>query len=210
MVSYLDLFLLIPIGLAIWRGWKNGFVMEIFSALALFVGLYAAVRLSDWMAGMLRDGADMKGDHVPITSFIIVFLLVCVGIFFLGKLITKHVSNGGAERWNQIGGAFFALTKTILFLSVVFIIFNIADAKYKILSEQQKTKSYLYEPIYNFGLHIIPSLEESAFYRHLRNDELAPVFTGPSEIDKEVKEIAPGPKEVKKKKDTAQTSDPKK
>lgn len=176
MVSYLDLFLLIPIALAIWRGWKNGFVMEIFSALALFVGLYASVRLSDWMAGIMRNTMGIEGDHVPITSFVLVFVLVCIGIFFLGKLITKHVSNGGAERWNQIGGAFFALTKTLLFLSIVFILFNIADSKYNVLSEQQKQKSYLYEPIYNFGLNIIPSMKESHFYQHLRNGQMAPLF----------------------------------
>jgi membrane protein required for colicin V production len=175
MVSYLDLFLLLPIGLAIWRGWKNGFVMEIFSTLALFVGLYAGVHLSNWMANLMRDTFGMEGDHVPITSFILVFALVCVAIFFLGKLITKNVSNGGAERWNQIGGAFFSLTKTILFLSMVFILFNIADAKYGLLSNHQKQKSYLYGPIYNFGLKIIPSFEESTFYRHLRNGEMAPL-----------------------------------
>lgn len=207
MVSYLDLFLLIPIGLAIWRGWKNGFVMEIFSALALFVGLYAAVRLSDWMAGMLRESTDMEGDHVPITSFIVVFLIVCVGIFFLGKLITKHVSNGGAERWNQIGGAFFALTKTILFLSVVFILFNIADAKYHILSDQQKNKSYLYQPIYNFGVNVIPTLEESSFYRQLRSDQLAPVLPTPAESTPEQAPKKSEPAHIKKKKDTAQKTE---
>ncbi|MEN9524413.1 MAG: hypothetical protein RL536_482 [Candidatus Parcubacteria bacterium] len=206
MVSYLDLFLLLPIGLAIWRGWKNGFVMEIFSALALFVGLYAAVRLSDWMAGTLRDSAEMEGDHVPITSFVVVFLIVCVGIFFLGKLITKHVSNGGAERWNQIGGAFFSLTKTILFLSVVFILFNIADSKYHILSDQQKSKSYLYQPIYNFGVHVIPTLEESTFYRHLRNDQLAPLLSTPAHTPEEKESSSPENNKSKKKKDTAQKS----
>jgi len=199
MVSYLDLFLLLPIGLAIWRGWKNGFVMEIFSALALFVGLYAGVRLSDWVADVMHNSMGMTGEHVPITAFVVVFVLVCVAIFFLGKLITKHVSNGGAERWNQIGGAFFSLTKTLLFLSVVFILFNIADAKYSVLSDQQKQKSYLYSPIYHFGLTIIPSFEESDFYKHLKNGDLAPLMKGNLE-----KETVPSKTDKTKGKKTAQ------
>jgi membrane protein required for colicin V production len=205
MVSYLDLFLLLPIGLAIWRGWKNGFVMEIFSALALFVGLYAGVHLSNWTAGVMRETFGMEGEHVPITSFVLVFILVCVGIFFLGKLITKNVSNGGAERWNQIGGSFFALTKTLLFLSIVFILFNIADARYSLLSAQQKQKSYLYEPIYHFGLTIIPALKESQFYEHLKNDHLAPVLKNTTEsIEQKVEEKTDKKGEVKAKK-TANT-----
>jgi len=113
MVSYLDLFLLIPIGLAIWRGWRNGFVMEVFSMLALFVGLYAGVHLSDWMANFLRTKFDMSSESLPIVSFVVVLVLVFVGLYFMGKLITQTVSAGGAERWNQVGGAFFSLTKTL-------------------------------------------------------------------------------------------------
>jgi membrane protein required for colicin V production len=201
MISYLDLFLLLPIGLAIWRGWKNGFVMEIFSTLALFVGLYAGVHLSNWMANLMHETFGMEGDHVPITSFILVFALVCVAIFFLGKLITKNVSSGGAERWNQIGGAFFSLTKTILFLSMVFILFNIADSKFGLLSGQQKQKSYLYEPIYNFGLKIIPSFEESKFYRHLREGQMAPLQA--IELSKDDQESINSEKKQSKKTKTA-------
>lgn len=175
MVSYLDLILLIPIGLAIWKGWKNGFVMEVFSMLALFVGIYAGIHLSDWTASFLREKMDMQSENLPIISFVIVFLLVLVGLFFLGKLITKSVSAGGAEKWNQIGGAFFSLTKTLLFLSVVFVLFNALDRKYSWLPNQQKDKSYFYEPIYNFSLFLLPSVENSDFYKKLEEQHLAPI-----------------------------------
>src|SRR6187402_2362995 len=74
MVSYLDLILLIPIGWAIWRGWKNGFVMEVFSMLALFVGIYAGIHLSDWMASLLKDKMDVQAEYLPVVSFVVVFI----------------------------------------------------------------------------------------------------------------------------------------
>lgn len=181
MVSYLDLILLIPIGLAIWRGWKNGFVMEVFSMLALFAGIYAGVHLSDWMASFLKEKMDVQSANLPIISFIVVFILVLVGLFFLGKLITKSVSAGGGERWNQIGGAFFSLTKTLLFLSVIFVLFNALDRKYSWLPNQQKDHSYFYEPIYNFSLFLLPAVENSDFYQTLEERGLAPI-----EVEKEV------------------------
>lgn len=187
MVSYLDLVLLIPIGLAIWRGWRNGFVMEVFSMLALFVGLYAGVHLSDWMANFLRTKFDMNSESLPIMSFVVVLVLVFVGLFFLGKLITKTVSAGGAERWNQIGGAFFSLTKTLLFLSTLFVLFNALDRKYGWLPDKQKQHSYFYEPIYNFSLFLLPSMEESEFYQNLQAKDLAPIIVAQEEAAKEEK-----------------------
>ncbi|MBX7051163.1 MAG: CvpA family protein [Flavobacteriales bacterium] len=177
MVSYLDLILLIPIGLAIWKGWKNGFVMEVFSMLALFVGIYAGIHLSDWMASFLHDKMNVQSENLPIISFVVVFLLVLVGLFFLGKLITQSVSAGGAERWNQIGGAFFSLTKTLLFLSITFVLFNALDRKYSWLPHEQKSHSYFYEPIYNFSLFLLPSVENSDFYKKLEEKQLAPIDT---------------------------------
>ncbi|MFM9004975.1 MAG: CvpA family protein [Flavobacteriales bacterium] len=185
MVSYLDLVLLIPIGLAIWRGWRNGFVMEVFSMLALFVGLYAGVHLSDWMANFLRTKFEMSSDNLPIISFVVVLVLVFVGLFFLGKLITQTVSAGGAERWNQIGGAFFSLTKTLLFLSTLFVLFNALDRKYGWLPEKQRQHSYFYEPIYNFSLFLLPSMEESEFFQNLQAKDLAPIIAEKEEAEKE-------------------------
>ncbi len=173
MVSYFDLILLIPFGLAIWRGWKNGLVMEIFSTLALFAGLYAGIYFSDWMADILRDKMDVQAKNLPIVSFITVFVLVLVGLFFLGKMITKSVSAGGAERWNQVGGSVLSLTKTVLYLSVFFVFFHAFDSKYKLLPDAQREKSFFYEPVYNFSLFLLPAMEESDFYKRLKSEGMA-------------------------------------
>jgi membrane protein required for colicin V production len=175
MVSYLDLILLIPIGLAIWRGWKNGFVMEVFSVLALFAGIYLAVHLSDWMTGILREKLDVKAHYLPVVAFVLIMLGVGIGLYFLGKMITAAVKSGGGGKLNSSAGAFFSLTKYLLILSVSFLFFNAMDARYGILPDEQKKKSYFYEPIYAFSLIILPAIEKSDFYTSLREEGLAPV-----------------------------------
>ncbi|MCC6600829.1 MAG: CvpA family protein [Crocinitomicaceae bacterium] len=178
MVSYLDLALLIPIGWALWKGWKNGFVLEVFSLLALFAGLYIAVRFSDLFGGWLKNKMDVKAEYLPVTSFITILILVGVGLFFLGKVITRSVNSAGGETLNHIGGAVFSLMKFTLIMSVMFILFNMVDIKYNILSDSQKEKSYFYRPIYNFSLLIIPAFEKSDFYEKLKEKQMAPVLTG--------------------------------
>ena len=167
MPSYIDLFLLIPFGLAVWRGWKNGLVMEIFYLLALFAGLYGGFYLSDYAAQILRDKAGMTSDNMPIISFVIVFAIILVGLYFLGKLITQTVSAGGGEKWNQFGGALFSLTKAALFISVIFLFIDSVNQKTGFIPEEQTDKSYLYKPLKNFSVTILPMVKGSDFYREL-------------------------------------------
>lgn len=169
MVSYIDIVLVIILALAGWRGWKNGFVMELFSLLAIFVGLYAGLRLSDWFTHLMRDKMDVNASYMPLLSFVIVMVIVIIGLWFLAKLITKTVKAGGAEKWNQFGGVLFSLSKTVLSLSVLFLIFHALDNKAGIIPEEQKQKSYLYQPIYDFSLVVLPSIKESELYQHIKN-----------------------------------------
>lgn len=179
MVSYFDLILLVPFGLALWRGWRNGFVMEVISALSLFVGLYAGIYLSDWMTGTLKSQLDVKSDNLPIISFIVVFVLVILGLYFLGKLITKSLKAAGGEVWNKLGGAAFSLAKTILFLSVLFVFFYAADNKFKILPDDQREKSFFYKPVYKFSFTVLPALKNSSFYKQLQHENLTPENKSP-------------------------------
>jgi membrane protein required for colicin V production len=176
MVSYLDLILLIPIGIAIWRGWKNGFVMEVFSVLALFVGVYLAVHLSDGMTSLLRTKMDVQAEDLPVFSFILILLIVGVGLYFLGKVITSQVKSGGGDKLNSSAGAFFSLTRYLLILSITFLFFNALDAKYDILPEKQKENSFIYKPIYQFSLTLMPAIEGSDFYQKMQEKGMAPVL----------------------------------
>lgn len=169
MISYIDIILVIILALAGWRGWKNGFVMELFSLLSIFVGIYAGIRLSDWFTDMMRDRMDVNASYMPLLSFVCVMIIVIIGLWFLAKLITKTVKAGGAEKWNQIGGVVFALAKTVLSLSVLFLVFHSFDSKAGIIPEEQKKKSYLYDPIYHFSLVVLPSIKESELYLLIRD-----------------------------------------
>ncbi len=176
MVSYLDLILLVPVGFALWRGWKNGFIMEIFSLLALFAGVYIAIYFSDWMTEIMRDKLEVRAEYLPVVSFVIVLIGVAIGLFFLGKVITKAVKAGGGETLNNLAGAVFSLMKYLIMLSLFFIFFNMADSRIGILPDEQKKKSYFYEPIYRFSLFVLPALRQSEFYRRLEEKQMAPLM----------------------------------
>lgn len=135
--------------------------------LAIFVGIYAGIHLSDWFTVFMRDKMDTTTPYMPIISFVSVMILVIIGIYLLGKLLTKTLKAGGAETWNQIGGAFFSLSKTILTLSVLFIVFHAFDQKTGLIPQDQKDKSIFYSPIYKFSMVVLPSMKESELYKRI-------------------------------------------
>jgi len=52
-MNYLDIILVLPLIIGAWRGFKKGFIIELFTLLALLVGLYAGIHFSDFVAGLL-------------------------------------------------------------------------------------------------------------------------------------------------------------
>lgn len=50
MIVIFDIVIVLLLGLAAWRGWRNGFIMEIFYTLFIFVSIYLSIHLSNWVA----------------------------------------------------------------------------------------------------------------------------------------------------------------
>lgn len=163
---YIDIAISLLLIFAVYRGWKNGFVMELFSFLSIFVGIYVAIHFSDALTVYLREHQEIDAQYLPAISFIGLLIAVIFALYFLGKLLTATLKAGGAETINKIAGAVFALGKTILTLSIFFILFHSFDTKANILSEKQKEASKLYPYVYNFSLKVLPSLKESEFYQY--------------------------------------------
>lgn len=151
---------------ALWRGWMNGFVSELFSFLAFFVGIYAAVYLSEAVAKMI--GATDGSVSTRVAVFLGIFLVVVIGMFFLGKLISKNIKGSG-EKWNKALGATFSLAKYLLGTSSLFVMLHALDDKFHMIPQSQKDASIVYEPVNNFSKTIIPAIED--FDTHLPEKE---------------------------------------
>jgi membrane protein required for colicin V production len=157
VVSYLDIILVLILVWALWRGWMNGFVSELFSFLAFFVGIYASVYLSASVAKMMGVADGSIGSRVA--AFLVIFIVVVIGMYFLGRLISKNIKGSG-EKWNKALGATFSLAKYLLGTSSLFVMLHALDDKFHIIPQSQKDASIVYEPVNDFSKTIIPAIED--------------------------------------------------
>lgn len=117
----LDLLFLILMLIAVFKGYRKGFVVAIFSFVALFVGLAAALKLSAYVAVRLKESMNVTAGWLPFLSFLIVFIIAVFLVNWGGKLIQKAFEMALLGWVNRIAGIFlYALLYTIIFSVFLF------------------------------------------------------------------------------------------
>jgi membrane protein required for colicin V production len=163
MIVIFDIVVMLLLGLAAWRGWKNGFIMEIFYMLFIFVSIYLSIHFSNWIA---THWGGPPPNATGLKAFLGVMLLFCVALFFLAKLASVAIKAGGGGRVNSLAGLFFAVLKVAMTISVLLLVGEKINAKVQWMPREQKQASYTYEPLYRLSFLMLPALEESAVYQN--------------------------------------------
>ncbi|MDH7463852.1 CvpA family protein [Chitinophagaceae bacterium 26-R-25] len=143
----IDVLFIIILLLALYKGWRNGFVVAILSVVGLIIGLVAAMKLSAVTAGYLKDSTNISVRWLPFISFIIVFIAVMLVIRLLASLITKTMEVVALGWANKLAGiVLYAVIYTIVFSVVLFYI-----QKVHIISDNTVEQSHFYGFIEPFG-----------------------------------------------------------
>jgi membrane protein required for colicin V production len=117
----IDIIFIILLIIAIAKGLRKGFVVAVFSFVAFFIGLAAALKLSAFVANHLRDDINVSTKWLPFVSFLIVFIVVILLVNWGGKLIEK-ISEMVFLGWLNVmaGAILYILTYTIILSVVLF------------------------------------------------------------------------------------------
>ncbi len=163
-MNFIDIIILIPIIYAAWKGFKHGLIIEVFTLLALVVGLYAGIHFSDYFAKILKETFSWESKYVPVIAFTITFLAIGAMVYFAGKAIEKVVKLTGLTPLNKGFGVFFSVLKMIYFISVLIILIESYDEKSDFFPEKKKEESILYSPIKKVSTATIPGISESTIF----------------------------------------------
>jgi membrane protein required for colicin V production len=116
-----DIIYLIIVIMAIWKGYKRGFIVGVFSFAAIFVGLAAAIKFSVIVSGWLQSNTNISGQWLPFVSFLIVMIAVMILIGWLARLLQASMELVMLGWLNRAGGILFYLVLyTIIFSIVLF------------------------------------------------------------------------------------------
>lgn len=150
----IDIFFVILLIMAFVKGYQKGFVIAVFSLVALLIGVAAAMKLSAVMAVYLKDSITVSVKWLPVVSFILVFLLA-VFLVRLGAAAIEKVVQLAMLGWiNRIGGI-------ILYAAIYLILLSIGIfymEKLHLLTVETITSSKTYSFIQPWGPRAIQAL----------------------------------------------------
>ena len=158
-MNYIDILILALIAWAMFRGFKNGLFIEIASIAALVLGIWGSIRFSWFTQNKLVEYFDMEGQYLGLVAFIITFTVIVVAIHFLARALDKLMKAVALGFAVRILGLVFAVFKTVLVLSVVFVVLNTINQKARFLPEEKIAESKLYNPIADFAPLLFPIIE---------------------------------------------------
>ena len=164
-MNWLDATIVIILILSLVTGFINGLVKEVASLAALILGIWGAIKFSTFTAEKLYDYFDMTGHYVGGIAFLITFGIIVVIIHFIGILADKVVSAASLGFINRILGIVFGLLKSVLIMSVFFVVLNAIDARKPFLPKKTIEESKFYNPISDIASVIFPIIGEGGFNR---------------------------------------------
>ncbi|PKQ62467.1 hypothetical protein BZG02_12115 [Labilibaculum filiforme] len=146
-MSIIDILIGIPLLWAMVKGFKNGFVFEIATLIALIFGIYGAIHFSDFTAQFIRDRFSYDSEYMGYISFGITFIVIVIIVHIIGKLLNSFIEAIALGMFNRILGMLFGLLKGILIIGIVVYFVDYLDRKFEFISDEKKEDSYLYNPM---------------------------------------------------------------
>ncbi|MBC7124737.1 MAG: CvpA family protein [Bacteroidales bacterium] len=163
-----DIIIVILLAVGAVRGFISGLIMQLTSLAALILGIWVAIRFSDFTAMLLMEKAGLTGQYIPLVSFAITFVVVVIAVHFTGKLIDKFFNLTPLGMVNKILGLVFGVLKYALIISVIIVFVEKANQRFNFYSEQTKNKSMLFKPLSKLAPSIFPYLHFESISERLK------------------------------------------
>ena len=125
-MNTLDLIVCLVLALAVWNGWRQGFVVQICSLAGIVAGIWIAARFGAQVGGWLRLDDEVAAAGGFVTALVVVILVVAIA----GRVVRKVFHFAGLGVADTLLGIAVSVLKYLLVLSVLFSAFDALNEDY--------------------------------------------------------------------------------
>ena len=147
-MSGIDIVLALLILLGAYHGYKAGFLLELFSLLAVILGVLGGFKLMGWAMVLLDQKINVDEKVLPYVAFGFVFVVIVIIVNLLGKAIKASANKSFLGSVDQLAGAFLGLLRTAFMFSI--ILWIVDSLKFKFLPHWTEG-SWLYPTVAGFA-----------------------------------------------------------
>lgn len=154
-MNVIDLIVCLVLALAVWSGWRQGFIVQVCSLAAIVAGIWLASRFGASLGSWLHLDQEVAG----VGGFIAVFLVTILAVAIAGRLIRKLFHFAGFGIADIVLGIVVSTVKYLLVLSVLFSAFDALNVDYSLVGPKTIEQSRCYKPIMRLSSSVLPFLE---------------------------------------------------
>jgi len=147
----IDIIFLLLIAVAVIKGISRGFIVAVFSFLAIIIGIAAAMKLSYIVGNWLQNSFNTGKAWLPVLSFLIVFAGVVILVRWLANLIQAAMNMTMLGWLNKLGGI---ILYVLLFISVYSVMLFYLT-KINLIRSETISASRTYPFIEPFGPRVV-------------------------------------------------------
>ncbi len=144
-MNAIDIVILAIIAFALYRGAREGIIIQVFSLVGIGLGIWFGTRMGSEIAAMVG----ISGGQSAIWGFVIILTLSIITITIAARLLRKVVKFAGFGLLDIILGAVLSAVKYMFIVSVLLTAFDTMNQTLKIVEHKHIEKSALYRPVAN-------------------------------------------------------------
>jgi len=159
-MNILDIIFLVPLLLALYRGFKKGIIHMVASLVALILGILGAMKLRPLYASLLYSIFDISPDYMNVIAFSVAFVSIVMVVHLVAFLVEKVIKAVALSFVNRLLGMGFGLLVTAFVISIILWPVNQVNAERQIIKSERIEGSFLYKPLSAFAPAVFPYLKK--------------------------------------------------
>jgi membrane protein required for colicin V production len=188
-MSVFDIIFIILFAWAGYKGFSKGLVKTLAGLIALIGGIWGAIKFSEITADFLVKTFEINAKYLHLISFAVTFLGIIIGIHLLAGLLDKIIESVALGMLNKLMGMLFNILKMAFIVSIVLLLVNNVNIKYRFIPEDKTEESVLWEPISALAPKIFPYLQFESVKNSLEFRKIEPEENNDDSLEETKKDV---------------------
>ena len=154
-MNAVDLIVCLVLVLAVWNGWRQGFILQVCSLAGIVAGIWLAAQFGTQAGEWLR----LDPGFAAAGGFVAVLVAVILVVAIAGRVVRKVFHFAGLGVADTLLGIAVSVLKYLLVLSVLFSAFDALNEDYCLVGPRTIEQSKSYKPVRWLSESIFPFLE---------------------------------------------------
>lgn len=153
-MNLIDIFLLIPLLLGLYRGYAKGIIRQITGLVGVIAAIFISLIYSSEIVKYILPKGFISEQWTPIVGFILCFFVVLIAVNIIGAIISKATKTIGLGFIERIAGALLGGLKMFLFTMAILFLFEKINSFGDFMPQDKLDNSIVYG-YYKLGFNIL-------------------------------------------------------